>query len=984
MRHPALLLCLALAACAHPAPGPSPAPRVDDVAAARQALARERAALRGPGPASAARAARMVRLGLWTDAERLVGPAPTDPGLRLELARLRFLQHRYPEADSLVAALLRRDPADPGARLLRARLQLQAWELPAATATLQALLRERRRDAGAALLLGRIRLLEKRYDEAADWAERVRGWDRRNAGAYLLEADVRFWQDDAAGAEAPLRRALALDPFDADARFAYGYALWRRVDATRLGDMADEWDLALELDPLHFATHWHFGNGHTDRTYADYVQPEDSVVRARLAPADSLISAGQIPAALALAREVGREFPQSLLPAMLRGSAFYMAWGMDAGERLDSAQAIFLSVLARKRHYGPAHNGVAAVIKQRQFRALARYDSLEAVIAATPLPPMPVLDSVFPDLRGYPGDRVRREVVEELGPAIAYLPLIWRQHRRYRIPPLHHDLAEVMGSPYFRTATTFDNRQWMDIRGVGSGAAAIEYVERGAHQERNVLLHEYVHLVHQAALTDAETRRVRALYYQAMREGRALDYYAANNEHEFLAQAYPAFLSPVKVHPLNHKAMNTREDLRRKDPATFAFVDSLVARDRAFLAGDRSVFASNWAQVYVNLADEARREAGVEALQRGRRAAALLDTALIHDARYLPALLGYAALERERGSFAEAARWLSSAQAIDDDYAPIYAERARLAEARGRAGELSEADALGDAAALYQRALALEGDLQERAELSGALRRLYAAHARLPEAVRSARAYAEDAPALSTYLRDQRSEAVAFAEALRAEAGYAAETLDFFRDLVAQRPQDWPLRARFADALLRAGRADEAAATLEQAERILAAGGSPSGPLLLRLAEARLLQGDSTAALAALGPVLDGRAAVEEDAPRLALALLQLGQSSEAHRRLAAFSGDGTPRTRARLAYVHGWIGEWRGDAEEAERLYRAALADDPYQLDARVRLVRLLRERQRPEEARRLVEEAAALPLPLGPDFRRDVQGGSDDARTR
>src|SRR5690606_13496709 len=114
-------------------------------------------------------------------------------------------------------------------------------------------------------------------------------------------------------------------------------------------------------------------------------------------------------------------------------------------------------------------------------------------------------------------------------------------------------------------------------------------------------------LFHGTVLTDAEVRRVRELYHDAMRNGRALDYYAANNESEFLAQAFEAYLSPVKAHPLNHKSMNTHDDLRRLDPATYAFVDSLIARQNAALEGDRDALAGNWAQVYTRLSEMARR-----------------------------------------------------------------------------------------------------------------------------------------------------------------------------------------------------------------------------------------------------------------------------------------------------------------------------------------------------------------------------------------
>ena len=975
---PAAVLLAALLAACSPAPPPAAAPPppaslVDDVEAARAYLEGERERVRDAGGAPSQRLRDMTRLGMWDEAESLLDRTrAADADFQTARAELRMEQHRYPEAKALVDAVLAAQPSHRRALLARARLQVQAWRLDDADSTAHSLLQRDARDEAATLLLGRIRMLRKEYAEALRLARQVQEWNPSNGDAYLLEADTRFWQEDPSGAEAPLVRALSLDPFDPDARFSYGYAIWRRVDATQLGAMAAQWNLALEVDPLHYVTHWHFGNGHTNLTYADYVTPSDSTVRERLAAADSLIAADRIPEAVEAAREVGREFPGSVLPPMLRASAFYMAWDQDRAMRLDSAEAIFRGVLREKPNYGPAHNGLAAVIKQRQVEVLADFDSLQAVIAAVPTPPDAALAFVFPDLAYYPGVRVERMVRQELGPSAAYLPLIERQGRRYRIPPLHVDLARAMGSSYFRTATTFDNRQWMDIRGVGSGAAAIEYVERGAFQERNVLLHEYVHLFHGIVFTDAESRRVRELYHAAMREGRALDYYAANNESEFLAQAYPAFLSPVKVHPLNHKSMNTRDDLRAKDPATFAFVDSLVEKQRAFLGGDPFAFRSNWAQVFVNLSEEARREAGVEPAERERVAVALLDTAMVWDAAYLPALLSRAALARDAGRFDEAGSWLDRAEALDPRYAPVYAARADLVGAR------EAPQALERRADLLRQALGLETDLAIRAELNEALRGLYLSYARLPEAIAVAEEYAADAPTVSTYLRDRRDEAAAFARELRASAGYAGETLDFFRALVGQKPQNYPLRAQFADALVAAGRLDEAAATLEEAQRILQAAGSASAAFAGRLAEIRLQQGDTAAARAALEPVLEGG---ERGDLRVVRTLIATGQSTEGNRRLGESPEPATAFDRAELAFTRAWISAWRGDPAEAERLYGEALLANPYHRAARVRLAGLLRAAGREEEALRLIAAGDALPLPLGPDFRRELEAGPGGA---
>ncbi|HEX7117539.1 MAG TPA: tetratricopeptide repeat protein [Longimicrobiales bacterium] len=951
----------------------------DDVASARTVLEDEReSVLADRGMDAAERVARMVELGLWAAADSVITAAPETPELLLAAAELRYRQHRYDAAEALVGRVLAVEPDDRRARLLRARLKVQSWELETAAAIADSLVDERR-DAGAALLLGRIALLEKRFDDALAWAERARDWDRRSAGAYVLEADIHFWNQDLAAAEAALVRALALDPFDADARFWYGYAIWRQVDATRLDDMAAQWELALEIDPLHLLTHWHWGNGHTNLTYADYASPNDSIVREALREADRLIARDDVAAAIELTRAVEREYPQSVLPTLTRGSAFYMAYELPVAERLDSAAAAFTAVLERKPHYGPAHNGLAAVIKQRQFAYLAAYDSLEAAIAATPAPDDRIFDEVFDDVAAYPGDRVEKMVRRQLGPSIAYVPLLHRLRRTFTIPPLHIDLAEAMERPSLRSITTFDNRQWMDIRGIGGGATGIEYLERGAHWERNVLVHEYMHLVHGTVLTDAESRRIRALYHDAVQSGRTLDYYAANNESEFLAQAYEAYISPVKAHPLNHKSMNTREDLRRKDPATYAFVDSLVARQRAYLEGDRDAFRSNWAQVYTELSELARRgdtPRSRRAGWAGRQwlARMYLDSAMMRDPEYIPAYLSYAALLRDGGSYRAAERWLDRALALDSTYAPTYRARAELVGARARAWGLDADEALEQQVALYERAMTLETDLAERARLNEALRTLYLAHARIPDAIRVAGAYVANAPTLSTYLRDRRDEAAAFAAALRARIGYADETLPYFADLVARKPQQYDHRLQYAQALVVAGRPDDAVATLEEAQRILDAAGRPRADYMIAIAEIEIARGDTAAARAAVAPIREGRVRVDDGELGWLRVRASLGGAASAAADLADIDDGRTRAERAEIAFTRGWIAARRGSAYRAERAYREALEMNPYHRRARVELARLLAGNGRNDEARAVIAAADTLPLPLGPDFQREI----------
>jgi hypothetical protein len=836
-------------------------------------------------------------------AHRLLQQRSSTASDPLAQARRLIAQHKYREAEQIVDAELRKAPS-AGWQELKTRLLIQAWRLDDALSLARTL-------PNANLWVGRVQLLQKNFDAALVSAKAAQEAASADAEAYLLEADVHFWKEKPELAEPPLKRALQLDPLNADARFAYGYAIWRRVDVRQLPAMAAQWNLALAIDPLHYVTHWHFGNGHTHLTYTDYAQPTDSVVRARLRGVDSLIAQERTEDALRRTRELQAEFSQSLLPDLARASVFYMAGELPRDLRLDSAQNILVNLLQRKPNYGPAHNALAAVIKQRQFTFVAQFDSLEAEIARQPVPADSDFYRVFKNIRYYPGERVEKMAVHQLGPALAYIPFLVRLGYTYVIPPLHQDLSEAMNTPFYRTSTTFDNRQWMDIRGSGGNhaSAGIEYVERGSHQERVVLLHEYVHQFHGAVLTDQQSRRIRQLYYNAMANNRALDYYAANNESEFFAQAYEAYLSPVKVHPLNHKAMNTRADLLKKDPELFAFLDTLINENRAYLAGDRNAMRRNWAQVYVTLARQTR-----QASQRGEarwpRAEALLDSAALYERIYGPALLERAAVYQAQRRWAEADAALSLAETNFPKHAPVYSARAALVRERALA-EKSSGD-LGARVALYKRALELETDLSERADLNRTLRELYFEHAMWPEALALADAYVSDAPAPSTYLRDRKDDAAAFAADVRAQLGDAAPSVAFFDQLLLRKPQHYGHRLQAARVRLMAGDAAGALRLLEAGGRLLSAGGQRRTDYEVTQAEALARLGQIDSARGILGRALTTRDRFTADERIRAMsALVAAGMTATADSIAPADSTLLSPRQRRDLARVEARL-QWQ------------------------------------------------------------------------
>src|SRR5690606_32380762 len=130
------------------------------------------------------------------------------------------------------------DRRSPMVARMDATLLIEAWKLPEAEALCKDVLSAHPGDERLKAVLGRALLLQKKYEEALALAKDMQRMNPQSAAAYLLEGDVYFWDQRPALAEAPIIRCLELDPLEANARFSYGYAIWRRIDATQLDDMA--------------------------------------------------------------------------------------------------------------------------------------------------------------------------------------------------------------------------------------------------------------------------------------------------------------------------------------------------------------------------------------------------------------------------------------------------------------------------------------------------------------------------------------------------------------------------------------------------------------------------------------------------------------------------------------------------------------------------------------------------------------------------
>jgi hypothetical protein len=100
--------------------------------------------------------------------------------------------------------------------------------------------------------------------------------------------------------------------------------------------------------------------------------------------------------------------------------------------------------------------------------------------------------------------------------------------------------------------------------------------------ETLVLLHELAHAVHDQLLGN-NSPAVKAAYQQAMaRKLYDKSLYIATNEHEFFAEASCAYLDRLDYFPKN------REDLKKHDPETFKFLDTVWGKSAVTTEANKS------------------------------------------------------------------------------------------------------------------------------------------------------------------------------------------------------------------------------------------------------------------------------------------------------------------------------------------------------------------------------------------------------------
>lgn len=356
--------------------------------------------------------------------------------------------------------------------------------------------------------------------------------------------------------------------------------------------------------------------------------------------------------------------------------------------------------------------------------------------------------------------------------------------------------------------------------------------------------------------------------------------------------------------------------------------------------------ASNWAEVYLNLSEKAQNKKDYT------QAIALLDTALVWDAKYQPALIAYAGVKQAQNLYSEAEEWLQRAKQVNDKYAPIYLAEAELLEAQRRNGKLEQQEAVQKQVLLYQKALELEDDLLMRALANQRFREFYLSYGLVPDAIAVAESYVKDAPTVSTYLRDRRDEALAFASWLKGTSVQGPEAEQELARLVALKPQNYELRRQYAEVLAAQGKYKEATATLEEAQRILTAAGNPRADYILLMAKYKLQLQDKAGAEATAKPLLEGKANLRGEPYLLAGLYADLGLTGKAEEIIKQQPQPATKYEKALQYFAEARILESKEKIRKAVKTYKKALEELPYNLEIRNRLVNLLQQKGKTKEA--------------------------------
>jgi tetratricopeptide (TPR) repeat protein len=264
---------------------------------------------------------------------------------------------------------------------------------------------------------------------------------------------------------------------------------------------------------------------------------------------------------------------------------------------------------------------------------------------------------------------------------------------------------------------------------------------------------------------------------------------------------------------------------------------------------------------------------------------------------------------------------------------------------------------------LYKQALKVETDYQEIASLSIQYREMYRRNGMIRESIEVADAYSKSGAVISTYLRDRRDDAIAYAAHMRAVLGNSSPVTTL-QKLVEQKPQNFEYRNLYADALTAHAKYQAAIATIREAQRILAASGNARPDYVLKIAENYQAMGNRDSALQYIKPFLSGKMRPVADQLRYIRLLATAGFIKEADSAIAKAETKGDNFYLSQLSYTKGHIAQLRNDNTTAIQEFEKALALNRYIPAVYEGLITLYKKSGDAQKVQAITDKMSTIPL--------------------
>lgn len=489
----------------------------------------------------------------------------------LVLTELYWRKYKFEKACKYLDKAAALAPGNTSVRFLQAQLAEKKMDFKASEAIYRRLLEKDPGSVKALFGTAKIAYHQRRFDVSETQIQKCYKIDPEYAPPYLLHSKIhRMRQNDKEWKETA-RKAVELAPFSAEARIAHARALMRGKG--NLKDGAEQAKIALKIDPYSVPAHHYLGRGYTAVPYKDY-QPEGDKktvgnINELYKKGDQFLVKGDYEKADRIFTSLLKLDPKHIRAIISKGAVHFHR------KEYDAALGRYFQALKINPDYGLAHYGVTLVLGQWLDEINVRFPDLKKRFAKINLQEPPYFRDIFINYDECDHD-LQKIIGLTVAPLSNYMKPLKIAGATVYFMNIHRFIWENPYMEGLKGQRTFDLRLWDDIKGVGGYHNNSNKAQQtGVKYLRfNVAGHEFAHLVQQI-LTPVQRNTLRRLYLKAKEERKTLDWYADMNDWEYFAVGYEAFVSEEKLPGQADVYAHTREELLKKDPDLYHFIDGL-------------------------------------------------------------------------------------------------------------------------------------------------------------------------------------------------------------------------------------------------------------------------------------------------------------------------------------------------------------------------------------------------------------------------